>query len=35
MTYVRFRSTTDELTSTTNGNVDLAVDSMGTLWPQA
>src|ERR1700733_8638237 len=35
MTHVTFRSTTDELTSMMNGSVDLAIDSMTTLWPQA
>src|SRR5580692_1616627 len=35
MTHVPYRSTTDELTSMMNGSVDLAIDSMTTLWPQA
>jgi len=35
MTHVPFRSTTDELTSMMNGSVDLAIDSMTTLWPQS
>jgi tripartite-type tricarboxylate transporter receptor subunit TctC len=35
MTHVPFRSTTDEITSMMNGSVDLALDSMTTLWPQA
>lgn len=35
MTHVPFRSTTDELTSMANGSIDLAIDSMTTLWPQA
>ena len=35
MTHVPFRSTTDELTSMANGSVDLAIDSMTPLWPQA
>ena len=35
MTHVPFRSTTDEVTSMMNGSVDLAIDSMTTLWPQA
>ena len=35
MTHIPFRSTTDELTSMMNGSVDLAIDSMTTLWPQA
>ena len=35
MTHVPFRSTTDELTSMMNGSVDLAIDSMTTLWPHA
>jgi tripartite-type tricarboxylate transporter receptor subunit TctC len=35
MTHVPFRSTTDEFTSMMSGNVDVAMDSMTTLWPQA
>jgi tripartite-type tricarboxylate transporter receptor subunit TctC len=35
MTHVPFRSTTDEITSMMSSNVDLAIDSMTTLWPQA
>jgi tripartite-type tricarboxylate transporter receptor subunit TctC len=35
MTHVPFRSTTDEITSMMSGNVDVAMDSMTTLWPQA
>jgi tripartite-type tricarboxylate transporter receptor subunit TctC len=35
MTHVPFRSTSDELTAMMSGNVDLAIDSMTTLWPQA
>jgi tripartite-type tricarboxylate transporter receptor subunit TctC len=35
MIHVPFRSTTDEVTSLMNGSVDLAIDSMTTLWPQA
>jgi tripartite-type tricarboxylate transporter receptor subunit TctC len=35
MTHVPFRSTTDELTAMMNGSVDVAIDSMTTLWPQA
>jgi tripartite-type tricarboxylate transporter receptor subunit TctC len=35
MTHVPFRSTTDEVTSLINGSIDLAIDSMTTLWPQA
>ena len=35
LTHVPFRSTTDELTSMMNGSVELAIDSMTTLWPQA
>jgi tripartite-type tricarboxylate transporter receptor subunit TctC len=35
MTHVPFRSTTDEVTSMMSGGVDLAIDSMTTLWPQA
>jgi tripartite-type tricarboxylate transporter receptor subunit TctC len=35
MTHVPFRSTTDELNSMMNGSIDLAIDSMTTLWPQA
>jgi tripartite-type tricarboxylate transporter receptor subunit TctC len=35
MTHVPFRSTTDEIGSLMNGGVDLAIDSVTTLWPQA
>src|SRR5262249_56516706 len=35
MTHVPFRSTSDELTSMIGGYIDLAIDSMTTLWPQA
>jgi tripartite-type tricarboxylate transporter receptor subunit TctC len=35
MTHVPFRSTTDELNSLMDGSIDLAIDSMTTLWPQA
>jgi tripartite-type tricarboxylate transporter receptor subunit TctC len=35
MTHVPFRSTTDEIAAMMNGSVDLAIDSMTTLWPQA
>jgi tripartite-type tricarboxylate transporter receptor subunit TctC len=35
MTHVPFRSTVDELNAMMNGSVDLAIDSMTTLWPQA
>jgi tripartite-type tricarboxylate transporter receptor subunit TctC len=35
MTHVPFRSTTDEVPGLMNGSVDLAIDSMTTLWPQA
>jgi tripartite-type tricarboxylate transporter receptor subunit TctC len=35
MTHVPFRSTTDEITSMMSGNIDTAIDSMTTLWPQA
>jgi tripartite-type tricarboxylate transporter receptor subunit TctC len=35
MTHVPFRSTADEVPNMMNGNVDLAIDSMTTLWPQA
>jgi len=35
MTHVPFRSTSDELTAMMSGNIDLAIDSMTTLWPQA
>jgi tripartite-type tricarboxylate transporter receptor subunit TctC len=35
MIHVPFRSTTDEVTNLINGSVDLAIDSMTTLWPQA
>ena len=35
MTHVPFRSTADELTSMIGGHIELAIDSMTTLWPQA
>ena len=35
MTHVPFRSTVDEVTNLMNGSIDLAIDSMTTLWPQA
>jgi tripartite-type tricarboxylate transporter receptor subunit TctC len=35
MTHVPFRSTADEVTNLMNGSIDLAIDSMTTLWPQA
>ena len=35
MTHVPFRSTTDELNSMIGGHIDLAIDSMTTLWPHA
>jgi tripartite-type tricarboxylate transporter receptor subunit TctC len=35
MIHVPFRSTTDEVTNLINGSIDLAIDSMTTLWPQA
>jgi tripartite-type tricarboxylate transporter receptor subunit TctC len=35
MTHVPFRSTADEVPNMMSGNIDLAIDSMTTLWPQA
>ena len=35
MTHVPFRSTADEMNSMLGGHIDLAIDSMTTLWPQA
>lgn len=35
MTHVPFRSTADEMTSMIGGNIQLAIDSMTTLWPLA
>src|SRR5262249_61579385 len=35
MTHVPFRSTTDELNSMIGGHIELAIDSLTTLWPQA
>jgi tripartite-type tricarboxylate transporter receptor subunit TctC len=35
MTHVPFRSTAEDVTSLMNGSIDLAIDSMTTLWPQA
>jgi tripartite-type tricarboxylate transporter receptor subunit TctC len=34
MTHVPFRATTDEITAMMNGSVDVAIDSMTTLYPQ-
>jgi tripartite-type tricarboxylate transporter receptor subunit TctC len=35
MTHVPFRSTADEMTSMIGGNIQLAIDSMTTIWPLA
>jgi tripartite-type tricarboxylate transporter receptor subunit TctC len=35
MVHVPYKSTTDVVTSILGGNVDLAIDSMTTVWPQA
>ena len=35
MTHVPFRATPDEMNAMIGGHVDLAIDSMTTLWPQA
>lgn len=35
MTHVPFRSTADEINGMQSGGIDLAIDSMTTLWPQA
>jgi tripartite-type tricarboxylate transporter receptor subunit TctC len=35
MTHVPFRSAADDITNLMNGSIDLAIDSMTTLWPQA
>lgn len=35
MTSVPFHSTADELNNMMNGSIDLVIDSMTTLWPQA
>jgi tripartite-type tricarboxylate transporter receptor subunit TctC len=35
MTHVPFRSTAEELNNMIGGHIDLAIDSMTTLWPQA
>lgn len=35
MTHVPFRSTADELNAMMNGSIEVAIDSMTTLWPQA
>src|SRR5262249_60983377 len=35
MTHVPFRSAADHVTNLRNGSIDLAIDSMTTLWPQA
>ena len=34
MTHVPFRSTAEDVTDLMNGSIDLAIDSMPTLWPQ-
>jgi tripartite-type tricarboxylate transporter receptor subunit TctC len=35
MTHVPFRSTADEMTSMIGGNIQVAIDSMTTIWPLA
>jgi tripartite-type tricarboxylate transporter receptor subunit TctC len=35
MTHVPFRSAADHVNNLRNGSIDLAIDSMTTLWPQA
>jgi tripartite-type tricarboxylate transporter receptor subunit TctC len=35
MTHIPYKSTTDVVSSMLGGNVDLAIDSMTTVWPQA
>lgn len=35
MTHVPYKSTTDVVNSMLGGNIDLAIDSMTTVWPQA
>ena len=35
MTHVPYKSTTDVVTSMLGGHIDLAIDSMTTVWPQA
>jgi tripartite-type tricarboxylate transporter receptor subunit TctC len=35
MTHIPYKSTTDVVNSMLGGNVDLAIDSMTTVWPQA
>ena len=35
MTHVPYKSTTDVVSSMLGGNIDLAIDSMTTVWPQA
>ncbi|HEY1363555.1 MAG TPA: tripartite tricarboxylate transporter substrate binding protein [Xanthobacteraceae bacterium] len=35
MTHVPFRSTADELNAMLGGHIEVAIDSMTTLWPQA
>jgi tripartite-type tricarboxylate transporter receptor subunit TctC len=35
MTHIPYKSTTDVVTSMLGGNIDLAIDSMTTIWPQA
>ena len=35
MTHIPYKSTTDVVSSMLGGNIDLAIDSMTTVWPQA
>ena len=35
MTYIPFRSTSDEMAAMIGGHIDLAIDSMTTIWPIA
>ena len=35
MTHIPFRSTTDEMTNMIGGNIQLAIDSMTSIWPLA
>ena len=35
MTHIPYKSTTDVVNSMLGGNIDLAIDSMTTVWPQA
>jgi tripartite-type tricarboxylate transporter receptor subunit TctC len=35
MTHIPFRASSDEMTAMIGGQIDLAIDSMTTIWPLA